>query len=123
MELDFGVSLHRLTISRCITRVRFSHKVIARVAEQRDKALRFEFATRIATYNAKDLVYVDKSAANERTCNRKYGWSPRGFLCVLKRKLKRLERWSILPAYTINNGYLPSTLIRKGSINGEEFAN
>lgn len=34
--------------------------------------------------------------------------------------IKRLERWSILPAYIIN-GYLPGTLIWQGSITAEIF--
>ncbi len=46
---------------------------------------------------------MDESAANERTGNRKYGWAPRGVTPYEYRLFKRIEHWSILPAYTVDD--------------------
>ncbi|TMC15097.1 MAG: hypothetical protein E6J34_22940 [Chloroflexi bacterium] len=48
---------------------------------------------------AHQLIFIDESAANERTSHRKYGWAPRGETPILYESIKRSERWSILPAY------------------------
>ena len=68
---------------------------------------------------AEQLVFLDESAANERTGDRKYGWSPEGTICGVDRVLKRSERWSILPALAVD-GYL-SYLIFQGSITSAIF--
>ena len=49
-------------------------------------------------------MFLDELAANERTGDRKYGWSLEGTVCGVVRVLKRLERWSILPALAVD-GY------------------
>jgi hypothetical protein len=47
---------------------------------QRDETTRLRYWAIVCLEIAKELVLVDESAANERTAERKYGWSPRGFL-------------------------------------------
>ena len=37
---------------------------------------------RLTTYDATQLVFVDESAANERTLDRKYGWAPKGLPAI-----------------------------------------
>jgi transposase len=51
------------------------------------------------------LVFLDESAANEFTKDRKLGWSMVGCPAVKERDFRRSERWSILPAYT-KDGYM-----------------
>ena len=65
------------------------------------------------------LVFLDESGANERTGDRKYGWSPIGLTCIQSRLIQRFERWSILPALTID-GYL-DYIIHHGTITAELF--
>ena len=64
-------------------------------------------------------MFVDETAANERTLDRKYGWAPIGFASAETRPAKRSERWSILPAYTLD-GYIAWN-IKQGSYNTESF--
>jgi hypothetical protein len=54
-------------------------------------------------WDASELVFLNESAANERTSDRKRGWSPRGLTCSTSVLVKRLERWSILLALTIDS--------------------
>ena len=50
-------------------------------------------------------MFIDESAANERTLDRKYGWSRIGTQCVVTEELKKSKKWSILPVYT-QDGYI-----------------
>jgi transposase len=65
------------------------------------------------------LVFIDESACNERTGDRKFGWSPVGVECKVSRPLKRSERWSILPALC-NKGYM-DWMIYQGAITADLF--
>lgn len=64
-------------------------------------------------------VFLDESAANERTADRKYGWGTIGSRVRLKEPIKRSERYSILPAYNLG-GYMDYIVV-KGSITGAIF--
>ena len=71
-------------------------------AAQCNPELREEWMHKLASYTADQLVFVDESAANERTGQRKCGWSPVGIRHHEYRVLERSKRWSILPAYTVD---------------------
>jgi len=120
--VEHGVAVSEATISNTLRRISFSRKVTQRVAAQRNEAKRLEYYINLASYTAKQLVFVDESAANERTLDRKYGWAPKGFPAIDIKILHRSTRWSILPAYTVD-GYPENTLITQGLVNGETFAN
>lgn len=64
-------------------------------------------------------MFLDESAANERTMDRKYGWSPVNTPAVVTEPLKRSEKWSILPVYTVD-GFI-SWEIFQGSYTTEKF--
>jgi len=107
-----GLHVSEATVSRALARSEVSRKVTQRVAAQRDDVRRMEYYMNIDHYTPEQLVYVDESAANERTLDRKYGWAPKGLPPIDIKLLHRSTRWSILPAYTIN-GYLPQPLSYK----------
>jgi transposase len=74
---------------------------------------------RLSDFKAQQLVFIDESGANERTGDRKNAWSPRGCPIIVRQNFRRIEKWSILPAYTID-GYI-STALFQGSINKDRF--
>ena len=71
-------------------------------------------------WNPEQLIYVDESACNERTSDRKYGWAPIGIPAYRIGSYKRSERWSILPAYTCD-GFIDWDIIH-GSYDADLFA-
>lgn len=101
-------------------RRRWSYKVAKRVAKERSQPLRSMWCTRASRWPQELLCFVDESAANEKTGYRKRGWSPAGIDCVDLQSTRRSERWSILPALTVN-GYLAGTKIVQGAITAEIF--
>lgn len=73
----------------------------------------------LAGWQANQLLFVDESAANERTMDRKYGWAPVGVTPHVYQPLKRSERWSVLPVYTVD-GFFNWDIIQ-GSYTAELF--
>ena len=73
----------------------------------------------VGGWQAAQLIFVDESAANERTMDRKFGWGLKGQKARETRPAKRSECWSLLPAYTLD-GYITYDLIQ-GSYTTELF--
>jgi hypothetical protein len=60
-------------------------------AAERNREIRDDWLRRLSGWEAAQLVFLDESAANERTMDRKYGWSPIGTPCTISRPAKRSE--------------------------------
>ena len=108
-----------MTIYRVLERARWSRKAVSARAKERNQELRTAWQGTQKIYNEDQLVFLNKSSSNERTGDRKYGWSPKGLACETSRPAKRSERWSVLPALTIE-GYL-DYIIFQGSITADLF--
>ena len=48
-------------------------------------------------------MFIDESAANEHTSDRKYSWAPVGVTTHISRPFKCSECWSVLPVYTVDS--------------------
>ena len=70
-------------------------------------------------WDADRVVCVDESATNERSTDRKMGFSPVGVPIHLKRWLKRSQKWSVLPAMSTEGWF--HAIIKQGSITGDDF--
>ena len=97
---------------RELKKMKWSRKVATKKASEQSNALRRVFRARMQlNCTAEQIVAIDESACNERTSDRKYGWSPVGQSVELDYSIKRSERWSLLPAMTVN-GYLSHRLFQ-----------
>lgn len=102
----FGILVSISLVYRELRRMKWSRKIATRRAAEQSDALRRVFRARIQlNYTAEQIVAIDESACNERTGDRKYGWGPIGSSVELSYSMKRSERWSLLPAMTVD-GYL-----------------
>ena len=72
------------------------------MASERSQELRDEWKLRLIQWKPEQLIFIDESAANERTADGKYGWTTKGIRAFAKMSMKRSEKWSILLAYTID---------------------
>jgi transposase len=116
---EFEIYCSISTISRVLKRLRVTRKITERPNSARDNVLRAHWQAKMTEYSAAQLVVVDESAANERTGDRRWGWSERGNTCRVTGSGIRSTRWSILPAIGIN-GYLDYEIYH-GSFNAERF--
>ena len=115
----FEISPSLSTISRALSRCRWSRKKIAVVAAERNEELRLDWKRRISGYNPRQLIFLDESAASEKALQCRTGWSLFGVAPQVAQRLHCRERFSILPAYTLD-GYIAYRVL-KGSFNGERF--
>jgi transposase len=115
---EFDVEVSTSTIWRELERMRWSRKLATKRAREQSAALRRVYLARMAQhYTADQIIALDESACNERTGDRKYGWSAINEEVEVVYSFRRSERWSLLPALTID-GYM-SYLIYQGSITAE----
>ena len=63
-------------VSHTIKRGDFTRKVTQCIAAQRDETKRNQFWIDMEVYTKDQLVFIDESAVNEKTLDRKYGWAP-----------------------------------------------
>ena len=120
LEEEFDVSPSLNTVSRLLRRLKITAKKVSRIAQAQDQELRAYHIGWMAQYPHDYFVFVDESASNERTADRRRGWSPAGTPCRVKSDMKKSKRWSILPAITADDGYI-ACQIYHGSFNAERF--
>jgi transposase len=116
---EYGISVHRTTVSRVLKKLNQTHKRIERLFPEASDVARAQFRSKMAEYKANQIVFLDESAANERTGDRRMGWSLRGLPCKVVCSNRRSTRWSILPAMGLN-GYLDYEIVH-GSFTTERF--
>lgn len=103
-----------------LRRMRFSRKVARRVSYHQSMLLRAEWITVTYDLRPEQCVFFNESAFNERTGWRRYAYSRIDHSGRYHGDITRGKCWSVLPAYTIDS-YLPCTLIKEGSVNGNDF--
>jgi hypothetical protein len=101
LESEYSIQVHRSTVSRLLKKLGHTHKRTERAAEERDEE-RAHWRSRLCGWKPNQLVSLDESAANEKTKDRKYGWSLKGLPCKVKQSGQHSTRWSILPAMGLN---------------------
>jgi transposase len=116
---EFDVKVSLVTVWRALAEARWSRKMASKAARERNETLRRVFQARIQAYRSDQVICLDESACNERTGDRKYGWSPVNNPVQLEYSAKRSERWSLLPALT-EDGYLAHTIFQ-GAITAERL--
>jgi len=115
---DYDVKVSTQTLDRELQAMRWSRKAASKAARERHEGLRRAFRARCQQiYQPDQIICLDESACNERTGDRKYGWSEVNTACDVSYSAKRSERWSLLPAMDVD-GYLAHTIFQ-GAITAE----
>lgn len=97
-----------------------TYKLLCRNAAERDEERRDLFREVVATQlHARMCVCLDESSKDERTIYRHYGRAPAGQRATISANFVRGQRYSILPAFTVD-GYLAVSVI-PGSFDAEQF--
>ena len=58
--------------------------------------------TCLTQWQFKQLIFLNKSAVNEHTADKRYSWSSHDYLCRVRTFCKRSKRWNILSALSMN---------------------
>jgi hypothetical protein len=88
-------------------------------ARERDPILRAAWFRKLASYDAKQLVFLDESGFNSKLGRRFRGFAPKGQAVRMKVKLCKAEHLSMLPAFTVD-GYIACNVYR-GAVSKEDY--
>jgi transposase len=116
-----GVHVSIATISRTLNHLLISHKRVSIRALERNDIMRSAFMNMIATTDPDPdmFIFIDEAAKNKRTEGRSMGWAMMGKRCVQRRCFVRGQRYSILPALTLD-GIITYDII-EGSVTATRF--
>ncbi|HEV7736834.1 MAG TPA: hypothetical protein VGO47_05595 [Chlamydiales bacterium] len=118
LEHDVLVSIS--TLHDLIQAAGLTYKLLRRNALERDEIRRRLWLEDVqARFVANQLVWTDESSKDDRTIYRHYGRSRSGQRASIPAQFVRGDRYSILPALTID-GYIALRIV-KDSVDGGEF--
>ena len=104
---EFDIAVDEATVWRTLNRLGWSRKTLHRTAAQRNQDLRNHWMVKLSRWRGDQLIFLDDSAACERTGtymralilmsltatgDRKYGWSPYSIRPTISQILKRSKR-------------------------------
>jgi hypothetical protein len=101
-----GVRVSQSTISRLIKKNKWSRKELRRIALGQSDQLRQMYRQDMFGVAAEDIVFLDESIFNEKTCWRHKGYTPIGHPARYSDSINRGKTWSMVGAMTVN-GLLP----------------
>jgi transposase len=116
---EFDIEVSHNTVDRVLHRIQLTYKKAEHVSSAQEVELRIRWRVKLCDYTAEQMVFLDETACSGRTQNRRWGWSPRGFPCRVRRMNSTSKRWSILPALS-KDGYIAVDMFQ-GSYNAERF--
>jgi hypothetical protein len=71
---EFEISVNVSIISRALKRLKWNRKKMMRQTAQRNQHLRNDWMQRLSEWIAKQLIFLNESAACERTDDHRYDW-------------------------------------------------
>ena len=116
-----GIMVSIPTLTRTLRRLHFTHKDVSGKALERNDRDRAIYMNRIAELvtDPNQLMCGDEASKDERTSNRRKGWSQRGARCIQRKCFVRGKRFSLLPILTLD-GIIAHDII-EGSVTSERF--
>jgi hypothetical protein len=114
LSKEHGLDLSESTMTCVLEQMKYTRKVvkccpssdsytsqIQHQAQERSQILREDWMVQLSQWKSEQMVFVDESAVNERTADRKWSWALIRMPCIFEQALKRTKKWSVLPAYTV----------------------
>lgn len=114
---DLDVSL--ATLSRALRWLAITRKRISKAALERNELLRATWQAEYGDIPAEFCIWLDESSVDDRTNQRRNGWSAMGQACVRRELFIRGTRYSVLPALTCQ-GYIALEIF-EGSVTKDRF--
>lgn len=120
LAVHHEVAIGRSTLHAIIRDAGYTYKALRRKAAERNPESQEQFRQLQANHlTARMCICVDESSKDDRTIYRHFGWSAAGQRATIDADFTRGDRWSILPAMTVD-GYIAVRVV-PGSVDGAEF--
>jgi transposase len=100
---EFEIFVNESTVNKTLKRLEWNKKKMMRQVAQRNQSLRNDWMQRLSEWIAEQLIFLNESAACERTDDRRYDWASTDIALTMSQNLRRFKRWSILSAFIVND--------------------
>ncbi len=90
-------------VNRALKRLSWNRKKMMRQTAQRNQQLRNDWMQRLSEWIAEQLIFLNESAACERTDDRRYDWVSSNIVFTMSQNLRKSKKWSILSAFIVND--------------------
>ena len=97
-----GVDVSIATLSHTLRHLDTTHKTISKTALEYDELVRAIWQVAYGDILMDYFVWLDKSSVNDRTNQLTEGWAPCGHACVKWVTFIHSQRYSLLPALSID---------------------
>lgn len=115
LEVDVSIA----TICRTLRHLAITNKAITKTAAERDELVRATWVAAHGHIPKENIVWLDESSVDDNTNQRRRGWAEMGRACVRRDTFIRGQRYSILPALTVDG--IIALDIFEGSVTKERF--
>ncbi|ORY36655.1 hypothetical protein BCR33DRAFT_644715, partial [Rhizoclosmatium globosum] len=92
---------------------------LSKHAAERNELERAQFLQFISQFPREYLVFFDEAAWNEKSLQRRFGYSPTGRRAVISAPFVRGVRFSIIAAICVSHGFLDFA-VEEGPLNGND---
>ena len=117
LALEHNMLISKMMLHNSIHNARLSYKLLHRRAVERDEGVREQWKEDVRiNFMVAQMVWMDESSKDDHMIYRHYEHAPTGQRAVIDAQFVRGQRYSILPAMTID-GYI-STRIVPESVQG-----
>jgi hypothetical protein len=100
---EFEISVNDSIVNKALKRLNWNKKKMMRQTVQRNQQLRNDWMQRLSEWIVEQLIFLNESAACERTDDRRYDWVSSDIVFTMSQNLRRSKRWSILSAFIVND--------------------
>jgi hypothetical protein len=80
---EFEISVNDSIVSRALKRLSWNRKKMMRQTAQRNQQLRNDWMQRLSEWIVEQLIFLNESAACERTDDRRYDWASSGIVFTM----------------------------------------
>ncbi|XP_073237791.1 uncharacterized protein [Porites lutea] len=120
IQFALGKTIHVSTIAKLLKKMGFTRRKLNTIAKERDERSRAMYRRRIAQFSREQLLFIDESAKDERTFQRRYTRELQGTgRLSVKGNFTRGTRYSVLSAIS-TQGVIASHVIT-GAYNRGQF--
>jgi transposase len=100
---EFEIFVDDSIVNKTLKRLSWNRKKMMRQIAQRNQQLRNDWMQRLSEWIAEQLIFLNESAACERTDDRRYDWASSDIIFTMSQNLRRSKKWSILSAFIVND--------------------
>ena len=116
---EIGIEVSPETLGNTLRRFNITRKVLDQRAMEINQEKIDNYIAQVSTLDGRELVWLDECHFNNKSSNRRYGYSPRGTRAIDPQPFQRGKKYSFIGAISANGPVVSA--IFPGSVNGDRL--